>query len=192
MKTTNTCESLFEKPQPARRARRGLVLVHTGPGKGKTTAALGLAFRALGWGWSVLMIQFVKGSWKTGEKRLADALSLPFKILPMGGGIELEQKDKNAARAKCLEAWRLAETALADGTYDLVILDEINIALAHGHLDSAQVVEAVASRPRWKSVVLTGRRASRPIIELADLVTEFHEVKHPYAKGVKAQKGIEF
>ena len=192
MSDSTSPEALLAHPQPARSGRTGLVLVHTGPGKGKTTAALGLAFRALGWGWKILMIQFIKGSWKTGEKRLADALSLPFEILPMGGGCELEDTDRAASKAKCVEAWRIAETILQDDEHDLVILDEINIAMAHDHLDPTAVTAVIRKRPRWKSVVITGRRAPPPIIELADLVTEFTEVKHPFRQGVKAQKGIEF
>lgn len=192
MSVPTTLDEIALKAQPPRPRRNGLVLVNTGPGKGKTTAALGLAFRSLGWGWSVIMVQFVKGSWKTGEKRLADGLPLPFKILPMGGGCGLEESDKAAAKAKCANAWGVAKEALADDIHDLVILDELNIALAQGHLEPGEVVESVRARPRWKSVVITGRRAPREVIEVADIATEFKELKHPFSKGVMAQKGIEF
>jgi len=175
--------------------RKGLIIVHTGPGKGKTTAALGTAFRAVGQGLRVLMVQFIKGSWHYGELDAARMLGEDrFKILPMGRGfvkVGAEKPDPEDVRL-VVEAWRFAEASILSGQYDLVILDEINYAFSYKMLDPETVREALKKKPEMVHVILTGRNAPPPIVEIADLVTEMREVKHPYQKGVVAQKGIEY
>jgi cob(I)alamin adenosyltransferase len=176
-------------------SRKGLIIVHTGPGKGKTTAALGLAFRAVGQGLKVLMVQFIKGSWHYGELDAARLLGEErLKILPMGRGfvkVGAEKPDPEDVRM-VEQAWEFAETSIAGGEFDLVILDEINYAINYRMLDPETVTEALRKKPAMVHVVLTGRSAHPAIVELADLVTEMREVKHPYQKGISAQRGIEY
>jgi cob(I)alamin adenosyltransferase len=176
-------------------SRKGLIIVHTGPGKGKTTAALGLAMRAVGQGLKVLMVQFIKGSWSYGELEAAKKLGEDyFQILPMGRGfvkVGAEKPDPEDVRL-VEEAWQFAKKKIESGEYDLVILDEINYAISYRMLDPALVVEVLKHRPEMLHVVLTGRNAHPSIVEVADLVTEMREVKHPYQKGIIAQKGIEY
>jgi len=176
-------------------ARQGLIIVHTGPGKGKTTAALGIALRAVGQGLKVLMVQFIKGSWHYGELDGAAMLGADrFTILPMGRGfvkIGAEKPDPEDVRL-VEEAWRFAAGKIASGEYDLVILDEINYAISYRMLEPAPVVEALKSKPEMVHVILTGRNAHPSIVEAADLVTEMREVKHPYQKGILAQRGIDY
>jgi cob(I)alamin adenosyltransferase len=175
--------------------RRGLVIVYTGPGKGKTTAALGTALRSVGQGLKVLMIQFIKGSWDYGELEAARLLGEDhFKILPMGRGfvkVGAEKPDPEDVRL-VEEAWEFARQSMLDGRYDLVILDEINYAISYKMLDPGPVAEALQRKPEMLHVILTGRNAHPSIVELADMVTEMREVKHPYHKGIVAQRGIEY
>ena len=175
--------------------KKGLIIVHTGPGKGKTTAALGLGFRAAGQGLKVLMVQFIKGSWHYGELEAAKALGGDrFTILPMGRGfvkVGTEKPDPEDVRL-VEEAWKFASEKILSGEHDLVILDEINYAISYKMLDAARVVETLQRKPEMVHVILTGRNADPRIVELADLVTEMREVKHPYQKGVLAQRGIEY
>jgi cob(I)alamin adenosyltransferase len=175
--------------------RKGLIIVHTGSGKGKTTAALGTALRAVGQGLRVLMVQFIKGSWHYGELDAARLLGEDrFKILPMGRGfvkIGTERPDPEDIRLVG-EAWRLAQASILGGQYDLVILDEINYAFSYKMLDPETVCETLKKKPEMVHVILTGRNAPPSIVELADLVTEMRQVKHPYQKGIVAQKGIEY
>jgi len=175
--------------------RKGLIIVHTGPGKGKTTAALGIGFRAVGQGLRVLMVQFIKGSWHYGELDAAQMLGEDrFKILPMGRGfvkIGTEKPDPEDVRL-VEEAWRFASEALRSETYELVILDEINYAISYKMLEPQLVVETLTNKPETVHVILTGRNAHPAIVELADLVTEMREVKHPYQKGILAQRGIDY
>jgi len=175
--------------------RRGLIIVHTGPGKGKTTAALGTAFRAVGQGLKVLMVQFIKGSWHYGEldaaKMLGDG---KFEILPMGRGfvkVGAEKPDPEDVRL-VEEAWKFAAGKIQSGDYDMVILDEINYAISYRMLDPEAVVEVLRQKPEMVHVILTGRNAHPAIVDCADLVTEMREVKHPYQKGIMAQRGIEY
>lgn len=177
----------------AEEKKKGLIIVHTGPGKGKTTAALGLAFRAVGSGLKVLMVQFIKGSWHYGELDAAAAFGERFVIRPMGRGFvklggELNPEDKRAAE----EAWSFAREKIFSGEYDMIVLDEINYALNYGLLPLEPVVEALKQKPEMVHVILTGRNAPPPIVEMADLVTEMREIKHPYQKGIEAQRGIEY
>ena len=175
--------------------RRGLIIVNTGPGKGKTTAAMGTALRAVGQGMQVLMLQFLKGSWHYGELDAAKMLGDDkFEIRPMGrgfvkiGGAETDPADIKLAQ----ECWQAGRDALYSGKYDLVVLDEINYTISYKMLDAAEVVEALKNRPERVHVICTGRNAHPQLVELADLVTEMREVKHPYTKGILAQRGIDY
>jgi cob(I)alamin adenosyltransferase len=175
--------------------RKGLIIVHTGPGKGKTTAALGTALRAVGQGLKVLMVQFIKGSWHYGELDAARMLGEDhLRILPMGRGfvkVGAEKPDPEDVRL-VQEAWQFASDKIRSGEFDLVILDEINYAISYKMLDADKVVEALKEKPEMVHVILTGRNAHPAIIECADLVTEMREVKHPYSRGIPAQRGIEY
>jgi len=177
-----------------KKERRGLVLVHTGNGKGKTTAALGLAFRAMGYGMKVLMIQFLKGGWKPGEYRAAQAFEPNFRIMPMGQGflwIDAEnQADKNQLLVR--KAWDYGREQVLTGGWDMVIFDEINYVIGYGLIPVPEVVKLLNNKPPLLHIVLTGRNAKEEIIELADTVTEMRPIKHAYERGVAAQKGIEF
>jgi len=174
---------------------KGLLIVYTGPGKGKTTCALGTAFRAVGQGLRVLMVQFIKGSWHYGELDTAKLLGDDkIEIRPMGrgfvkvGGAETDPEDVRL----CEQAWQFALEQIYSGRYDLVILDEINYVISYGMLDAEKVVAALASRPEQVHVICTGRNAHPRLVELADLVTEMKEVKHPYTRGILAQRGIDY
>ena len=173
--------------------KKGLIIVHTGPGKGKTTAALGLAFRAVGSGLRVLMVQFLKGSWHYGELDAAAAFGDRFVIRAMGKGfIKLGgEPDPEHVRA-AEEAWSFAREKLFSRDYDMIVLDEINYAVSYGLVPVEPVVEALKQKPDDVHVILTGRNAHPEIVELADLVTEMREIKHPYQKGIEAQRGIEY
>jgi len=175
--------------------RKGLIIIHSGPGKGKTTAALGTALRAVGQGLKVLMVQFIKGSWHYGELDAARMLGEDrFTILPMGRGfvkVGAEKPDPEDVQL-VQDAWRFASEKILGGQYDLVILDEINYAISYKMLDPEAVVETLKKKPEMVHVILTGRSAHPSLVELADLVTEMREVKHPYQKGILAQKGIEY
>lgn len=176
-------------------AKKGLVIVHTGPGKGKTTAALGLGFRAVGSGLKVIMVQFIKGSWHYGELDAAKMLGDDrFQILPMGRGfvkVGVEKPDPEDVRM-VEEAWNFAKEKILDGAYDMVILDEINYAISYNMLSPEEVARTLQAKPEMVHVVLTGRNAHPSIVECADLVTEMREIKHPYQRGIPAQRGIEY
>lgn len=175
----------------AKPVKKGLIIVHTGDGKGKTTAALGIALRACGYGMKVIMLQFFKGKWKYGELRSAPKLGT-FEIQPMGQGFTWESKDVEVDKALVREAWRAAKEKILSGSYDVVILDEINYALSYDFLPVADIVEFLKNKPPMLHVILTGRDAKPEIIEIADLVTEMRQIKHPFEQGISAQKGIEF
>jgi len=173
---------------------RGLIIVNNGPGKCKSTAAMGTALRAVGNGMKVLMLQFLKGSWHYGELDAVKAFGDNFVMKQMGrgfvkvGGAETDPEDIRMVEA----AWDEAAQAILSGQWDLVVLDEINYAIGYGMLDPAKVVEILAKRPDQVHVILTGRNAHPSIIEIADTVTEMKQVKHAYEKGVMAQRGIEY
>jgi cob(I)alamin adenosyltransferase len=174
--------------------RRGLIIVNTGPGKGKTTAAMGTGLRAVGQGMRVLMLQFLKGSWHYGELDAVQAFGEKFIMKQMGRGfvkVGTEKPDPEDVRM-VEKAWTEAEQAIQSGQWDLVILDEINYAISYGMLDPAKVAEALQRKPEMVHVILTGRNAHPAIVEIADTVTEMRQVKHAYEKGVLAQKGIEY
>jgi cob(I)alamin adenosyltransferase len=181
--------------------RRGLILVYTGDGKGKTTAALGLIFRALGNGLRVFMVQYIKGKWKTGEKKFADLLQahadhlgVDLEIKPMGDGFTWVTQNREQDIGTTRQIWEVSKAAISSGRYDLVILDEINVVMSErlGYLDAKEVVEFLKTRDPNLHVVLTGRGAPAEIIEVADMVSEVRKIKHHYQAGVKAQGGIEF
>lgn len=177
--------------------KKGLILVHTGDGKGKTTAAIGLAVRAWGDGFRILILQFIKGSWKYGELAALKALAETdgrIEIRPMGIGFT-----RNASLEEMIEHRKKAQAALQEavseiksGRWDMVILDEINYALKFGLLEEQEVLTALSQKPAALHLVLTGRDALPAVIECADLVTEMRLVKHPFEQGIRAQKGIEF
>ena len=174
--------------------RRGLIIVNTGPGKGKTTAAMGTGLRAVGQGLRVLMLQFLKGSWHYGELDAVKAFGDKFVMKQMGRGfvkVGAEKPDPEDVRM-VEEAWAEAKQAMQSGNWDLVILDEINYAISYGMLDPEKVAESLRSKPEALHVVLTGRNAHPTIVELADTVTEMRQVKHAYEKGVLVQRGIEY
>jgi cob(I)alamin adenosyltransferase len=171
---------------------KGLLIVHTGPGKGKTTAALGLAVRAVGHGMKVGIIQFVKGAMDTGEKAVFDALSDHVEFRPMGEGFTWDTQDRARDIAVTRTAWEAVKRMLEDPSYDMVIADELNIVLRYDYLPVEEVLEAAAARGPMQHFVVTGRNAPAALIEMADLVTEMTQVKHPFRDGVKAQAGIEF
>ncbi len=181
-----------DAPPPEPKKRHGLILVNTGDGKGKTTAALGVAFRALGNGFKVFMVQYIKGKWKTGEKKMADRLAPDLVIQPMGDGFTWDTKNPEQDIATTLKIWEVSKEAISSGKYDIVILDEINVVMKLGYLDPAPVVEFLKARDPRQHVILTGRGAPPSIIEAADLVSEIVPIKHPYKSGVRAQRGIEF
>jgi cob(I)alamin adenosyltransferase len=174
--------------------RRGLIIVNTGPGKGKTTAAMGTALRAVGNGMKVLMLQFLKGSWHYGELDAVKAFGDNFVMKQMGrgfvkvGGAETDPEDIRMVE----EAFAEAEQAIMSGEWDLVVLDEINYAITYGMLDAAKVADVLQRKPELVHVILTGRNAHPTIVEIADTVTEMREVKHAYTKGIMAQRGIEY
>ena len=171
---------------------KGLLIVHTGKGKGKSTAAFGLVFRALGNGMKVAIVQFVKGRWQTGERVALDKFGDQVTIATMGEGFTWETQDRSRDIAAAKAAWEKAKALIMDDEHQMVVLDELNIVLRYDYLDAAEVVAALEARPPMKHVVVTGRNAKDELIEAADLVTEMEQVKHPFRSGVKAQKGIEF
>ncbi len=170
---------------------KGLLIVYTGDGKGKTTAALGAALRAAGSGMRIRIIQFLKGSWKYGE--LEALKKIPeIDITPMGTGFTWEKESLEEDRELARKAWEACTAAVRSGIYRMVIFDEINYVLHYRLLDVNDVVEFLRNRPANVHIILTGRNAPERIIEIADLVTEMKEIKHPFRTGVKAQPGIEF
>jgi cob(I)alamin adenosyltransferase len=171
---------------------KGLVIVHTGKGKGKSTAAFGLALRAIGQGLKVGVVQFVKGRWESGERDALAKFGHAITIAVMGEGFTWETQDRARDIKAAQAAWAAAKEMIEAPTPDLVILDEINIALRYEYLPVDEVIATLAKKPPMKHVVLTGRNAPATLIEAADLVTEMTEIKHPFRAGVKAQRGIEF
>ena len=176
----------------SKQARHGLVIVHTGKGKGKTTAALGLVFRAWGHGMRVCVLQFIKRKNENlGEVKAA--LKMGIEWHQTGSGFVFDPAKMDAARAKTRRAWALAQDKIASGAYDLIVLDEFTYALEFGWLDSGEVLAWLAEhKPPELHLVITGRDALPALIEYADLVTEMGNVKHPFDRGVQAQRGIEF
>jgi cob(I)alamin adenosyltransferase len=168
-----------------------LVLVNTGHGKGKSSAAFGVMGRAWARGWKVGVVQFVKGGkWKVGERKLAEHLDIDWQVL--GDGFTWESTDLDETAAKGRHAWEVAKAKLASGEYDMLILDELTYAVTYGWVPVEDVVAGVVNRAPKTNVVITGRDAAPELIEIADTVTEMRMVKHAYEKGIKARKGIEY
>ena len=171
---------------------RGLIMVHTGTGKGKSTAAFGLVLRCLGHGMRVGIVQFVKGAWATGERTVLARFPELVTMRAMGEGFTWETQGRARDIAAARADWEAAKAMLADPSYRLILLDELNIVLRYDYLPVEEVVAALKGKPRDLHVVVTGRNAKPELIEIADLVTEMKLVKHPFRAGVKAQAGIEF
>ena len=171
---------------------RGLLIVHTGAGKGKSSAAFGMVFRCIGHGMRVGVVQFVKGVWGTGERVVLERFPELVTCKAMGEGFTWETQDRARDIAAARAAWDMAKAMIADPSYNKVLLDELNIVLRYDYLPLAEVIETLKGKPRDLHVVVTGRNAKPELIEIADLVTEMTLVKHPFRAGVKAQKGIEF
>lgn len=171
---------------------RGLLIVHTGKGKGKSTAAFGMVFRAIGHGMKVGVVQFVKGAWDTGERDVLLKFPDLVTINAMGEGFTWDIQDRQRDLAAARAAWEQAKRLIADPAYKLVLLDELNICLRYDYLPLDEVVAFLKDKPADKHVIVTGRNAKDELIEIADLVTEMTEIKHHFRAGVKAQAGIEF
>jgi len=179
-----------------RNLEKGLVIVFTGNGKGKTTAALGMGIRTLGHGYKVAIIQFIKGAWTTGEKKAFEKFSNNIEWRSLGAGFTWETQDRNKDQFLVKKAWEAAQEYLRNESYKLVILDEINIAIKLGYLDPEEIISFIKNLNMNKNlchVILTGRGASKEIIEFADLVTEMKLIKHPFREqGIKAQECVEY
>jgi len=171
---------------------RGLVIVHTGKGKGKSTAAFGMVFRAIGHGFKVGIVQFVKGKWGTGERDILEKFPDSVTIKAMGEGFTWDTQDRARDIKAAQQAWEMAKEMIADESYKMVLLDELNICLRYDYLDINEIVDVLKNKPRDTHVIITGRNAKDELLEVADLVTEMTMVKHPFRDGVKAQAGIEF
>ncbi|CCQ59054.1 cob(I)yrinic acid a,c-diamide adenosyltransferase [Crocosphaera watsonii WH 8501] len=172
---------------------KGLIVVNTGNGKGKTTAALGMVMRSLGHGYKVAIIQFIKGAWEPAEKAVLSKWENQLEFLAMGEGFTWDTQDRERDILKAQQAWEKAVSFINNLDYQLVLLDEVNIALKLGYLEVETVVEALKQKPEQTHVILTGRGAPTELIEVADLVTEMKLIKHPFKEqGIKAQPGIEF
>jgi cob(I)alamin adenosyltransferase len=180
------------KPPPAPKVNpRSLVLVNTGNGKGKSTAAFGVIMRAVARDWKVCVIQFIKSDkWKVGEEKVARRLGVDW--LKGGDGFTWESPDLDQSQGRAVAAWQLAAAAIAGGEYQLVVLDEITYPMNWGWIDSEAVIEAIRSRPATVNVIATGRDAPQALVDIADTVTEMVSVKHAYDRGIRARRGIDF
>ncbi len=181
-----------DKIMAGKTIERGLLIVHTGKGKGKSTAAFGMIFRHVGHGLKSGVVQFVKGSWGTGERTVLEKFPELVTIKAMGEGFTWETQDRDRDIAHARAGWEEAKRMIADLELSMVLLDELNIVLRYDYLPWEEVKTVLASRPLDKHIVITGRNAKEELIEMADLVTEMEMVKHPFRSGVKAQKGVEF
>lgn len=181
-----------DKIQATKTEEKGLVIVHTGKGKGKSTAGFGMVFRALGHGMKIGVVQFVKGSWDTGERWVLEKFPEQVTISALGEGFTWETQDRARDIAMARGAWEQAKAMIMDESYDIVLCDELNIVLRYDYLPVEEVTEVLKAKPEMKHVIITGRNAKDELIEAADLVTEMEMIKHPFRSGVKAQKGIEF
>ena len=181
-----------EKRAAASDPDRGLVLVHTGDGKGKSSSAFGVIARALGWGWKVAVVQFIKGDWKTGERQFFGRFPEQVVWRTMGEGFTWDTQDRARDSEVAAGALAAARKMLASADFDLVVLDEVNVVMSYDYLETEAVLEALRARASRTSVILTGRGARPEVTEYADLVTEMREVKHPFTTGIKAQPGIDY
>jgi len=181
-----------QKTREAQSLDRGMVLVHTGNGKGKSSSAFGVIARALGWGHSVGVVQFIKGTWKTGEREFYARFPDELQWETMGDGFTWDTQDLEQDKKTASVAFEKATEMMASGDFDLLVLDEINIVLRYDYLPVQTVVDALKQRSERTSVILTGRDAKEELMEYADLVTEMQEIKHPFQSGIKARQGIDF
>ncbi|MCP4314716.1 MAG: cob(I)yrinic acid a,c-diamide adenosyltransferase [Hyphomicrobiales bacterium] len=171
---------------------KGLTIIHTGKGKGKSTAAFGMVFRAIGNGMKVGVVQFVKGKWGTGERKVLEAFPDQVTLATMGEGFTWETQDRQRDIEAARQAWERAREMILDDKHDMVLCDELNIVLRYDYLPVEEIIDVLRQKPEMKHVIITGRNAKDELIEFADLVTEMEMVKHPFRSGVKAQVGIEF
>lgn len=171
---------------------KGLLIVNTGKGKGKSTAGFGMVFRALGHNMKIGVVQFVKGSRATGERLALDKFGDQVRVFAAGEGFTWETQDREKDIAMAREAWEVAKSMILDESYDMVLCDELNIVLRYDYLPLEEVLETVRERPFMKHVIITGRNAKQELIDEADLVTEMELIKHPFRSGIKGQKGVEF
>ncbi len=185
-------QAAHDKIMAGKTVEKGLLVVHTGKGKGKTTAALGMVVRMIGHGKKVGVVQFVKGAMTTGEKVVFDAFPDQVEFKPMGEGFTWNTQDRARDIELSREAWEEVKRMIADPAYDMVLADELNIVLRYDYLPLDEVLEVLTARGEMKHVIVTGRNAPEGLVEAADLVTEMTLVKHPFRSGVKAQAGIEF
>ncbi|MEA2013363.1 MAG: cob(I)yrinic acid a,c-diamide adenosyltransferase [Verrucomicrobiota bacterium] len=169
-----------------------MIILYTGNGKGKTTAALGLALRGIGNGWKVGMVQFIKNKTSTAEFKFAESANLSFDIFPMGDGFTWKTKNREDDIKTCKKIWKFIEDLISQKIYNVLILDEINIVLDLKYLDTAKVISVLENCPENMHIILTGRNAPQAIIDYADLVTEMKKIKHPFDKGQMALKGIDY
>ena len=181
-----------DKIMAGKTVERGLVIVHTGKGKGKTTAALGMVCRAIGHGYKVSLIQFIKGAMFSGESVVFAAFPDQVEMRPMGEGFTWDTQDRERDVAKVREAWEAAKARIMDPEWRMVVCDELNIALRYDYLSLDEVLAVLRNKPEDTHEVITGRNAPDGLIEVADLVTEMELIKHPFRSGVKAQAGVEF
>lgn len=185
-------EAARKKIEAGKTKEKGLLIVHTGKGKGKTTAAFGMVFRALGQNMKVGVVQFVKGLRQTGERTALEKFGNQVRVYAHGEGFTWETQDREKDIAEARKAWDIAKEMILDDTTDMVLCDELNIVLRYDYLPLEEVLEVLSKRPFMKHVIITGRNARNELIEAADLVTEMELVKHPFRSGIKGQKGIEF
>ena len=185
-------QAAHDKIMATKTQEKGLLIVHTGKGKGKTTAALGMVVRMIGHGKKVGVVQFVKGAMTTGEKAVFDAFPEQVEFKPMGEGFTWNTQDRSRDIALAREAWDEVKRMVADPDYAMVLADELNIVLRYDYLPLDEVLAVLTGRGEMKHVVVTGRNAPEALIEAADLVTEMTMIKHPFRSGVKAQAGIEY
>ncbi len=176
----------------ARDRRQGRVLVHTGDGKGKSSSAFGVAFRAAGWGMQVCVIQYIKGQWQTGEQKAAERFE-NIEWHALGDGFTWDTQNPEQDRKTSRQIWDFSREKIVSEKYDLVVLDEINYCCGYGWLTGVEIADFISScKPRWLHLILTGRNAPQEVLEVADTVTEMRAMKHAFQQGIKAQKGIEF
>lgn len=184
--------SIYREIAMTEQKRIGLIMVNTGDGKGKTTAALGTALRAVGCEFKVFMVQFIKGSWDYGELHVIERLAPYLELKQMGEGFTWETDDPKRDTEVANKAWDFCKNLISRNEHDLLVFDEINNAMDYGYIDVDDVVQALKNKPEEMHVILTGRNAPQAIIDIANLVTEMREIKHPFNEGIFAQKGVEF
>ena len=182
-----------KQPKVDPKKRKGLIIVNTGDGKGKSTAAFGLAMRAAGNKMNVFIMQFMKGPWKAGERKAFESLEPYVEVVPMGDGFTWDTENIEQDKATARKAFEVVKEKLNSGKFEMVIFEEINYVLDYKFLPEDEVLETIKNKPKMTHVVCTGRNASKKLIEMADLVTEMKMIKHPFSEqGIPAQKGIDF